>query len=207
MLNKHNTNCPRIEFDTAFIEEAVFLAAKYKEEGADILIQNFHNDREKIYQSLTDEDRNVSFQRLYGEYFQKLGIKDMFTRIVMEFPLLNQPRISLFVKKGWSKREEDTELYVDGHLKTVCIALMVNRILQPFCMQAIMRHELLRISDMLNPYFQYVPHINLEGKNELENNLIRDRFRILWDTYIDMRLRKKRHSTMKSAEDQKIEFQ
>lgn len=214
MLIEPNTNCPRIEFEDSFVEETVFLAARYKDEADGALTQNFHNDREKIYgstssplgQSLTEEDRNVSFQRLYREYFQKLGIKDMFERIVKDFPLLNQPGISLFVKKVWSKREEDTELYVDGHLKTICIALMANRILQPFCIQAILRHELLRISDMLDPHFQYVPHINLEGKNELENNLIRDRFRILWDVYIDIRLRKKGYSVMKSDEDQKKEF-
>lgn len=208
MLIKNNKSCLRIEFDASFIEEAVFLAAKYKNEETDnSIIQNFHNDREKIYQSLTDEDRNVSFQQLYDEYFQKLGIKDIFERIISDFPLLNQPNISFFIKKVWSKKEEDAELYVNGDLKTVYIALTVNRILQPYFIQALLRHELLRISDMLDPRFQYKPHVNLAGKNELENNLIKDRFRILWDMYIDIRLRERGYSTMKTAENQKRAFE
>lgn len=208
MLKKNNKSCFRIEFDASFIEEAVFLTAKYKNEETDnSVIQKFHNDREKIYQSLTDENRNVSFQRLYNEYFQKLGIKDIFERIISDFPLLSQPNISFFVKKVWSKREEDTELYVDGDLKTVFIALTVNRILQSYSIQALLRHELLRISDMLDSRFQYKPHINLEGKNDLENNLIKNRFRILWDMYIDVRLRERGYSTMKTAEDQKRAFE
>mgnify|MGYP001563396600 FL=1 len=196
-----------MEFDPAFVEEAVFWAARDTREADNTLIQHFHNDRERIYQNAAEEDRNVSFQRLYGEYFEKLGIKDMFERVVVDFPLLNQPGILIFFKKVWSKRDEDTELYVDGPSKTVCLALTVNRILQPAGLQAILRHELLRISDMLDPRFQYVPHINLDGKDELEDNVIRDCFRILWDAYIDIRLGKKGHSVMKPAEERKKELQ
>jgi hypothetical protein len=208
MLETNIKNQPLIEFDPSFVEEAVFLAVKYNEkEGNESIIRNFHNEREKIYQRLTDEDRNASFQQLYNEYFNKLEIKDIFEKIVRDFPLLHQPNISLFIKKVWSKKEEDTELYVDGDLKTVYIALMANRILQPLCIQAVLRHDLLRISDMLDPRFQYNPFIHLDGKHELENNLIKDRFRILWDMSIDARLREKGYPTIKSREEQKKVFE
>jgi len=208
MLKEDMTSFPGIEFDAAFVEEAVFLAVRYNDKKIDdSIIENFHNNRERIYQDLTTENRNESFERLYKEYFNKLGIKEIFKKIVMDFPLLHQPNISLFIKKVWSKIEEDTDLYVDGDLKTVYIALTANRILQPFCMQAVLRHELLRISDMLDPKFQYLPHINLGRKNELENNLIRDRFRILWDAYIDIRLRKNGQAVIKSLEERKKEFE
>jgi hypothetical protein len=199
---------PNVVFESSFTEEAVFLAAKYninKINGR--IIQEFHRERENIYQNTAAEERDQAFERFYKEYFHSLGVNEIFENIIAEFPLLHHPSVILFFKKVWSKGQEDTELFVEGGLKTVCAALMVNRILQPFCIQAILRHDLLRISDMLDPHFRYAPHINLAGKSELENNLIKDRFRILWDMYIDVRLRKKGYSTLKSVEDYKKAFQ
>src|SRR3989338_4335556 len=201
-------NFPKIVFESAFIEEAVFLAAKYNiNKINDTMIQEFHKAREKIYQAPTDEKRNSAFEHLYREYFNKFKINEVFERIIAGFPLFYQPHVMFFIKKVWSKGQEDAELFVDGDLKTVCIALMANRLLQPFYIQAMLRHDLLRVSDMLDPLFRYTPHILLAGKNELENNLIKDRFRVLWDLYIDARLRRNGHPVVKPAEDQKKEFQ
>ncbi|MCA9405000.1 MAG: hypothetical protein KC684_00550 [Candidatus Omnitrophica bacterium] len=205
---KTNQNSPKIIFESSFIEEAVFLAAKYNTNKInDSIIQKFHEDRENIYQNTTTEERELAFETLYKEYLYKLKISEIFESIISKFVLLHQPNVILYVKKVWSKGQEDTELFVDGDLRTVCIALMVNRILQPFCIQAILRHDLMRICDMLDPKFQYSPQIRLDGKSELENNLIKDRFRILWDMYIDIRLRKKGYSTLKSVEDYQKAFQ
>lgn len=197
----------RIIYESFFVEEAVFLASKYNiNELKSAIIQEFHKARENIYLNTMTEERNFSFERLYNEYFNKFRINETFENAVLGFPLLHQPDVTLFVKKVWCKKEEDTELFVDGKVKTVCIALMANRILQPFSIQAGLRHDLLRISDMLDPKFQYTPHISLAGKNELEDNLIKDRFRILWDIYIDARLRKGGYSVMKTVEEQKLKY-
>ena len=205
---KINQDRPNIVFESSFIEEAVFLAAKYNiGKLNDSIIQDFHQEREGIYKHTTIQERDFAFERLYREYFQKLRVREIFDNIIADYALLHRPDVTLFVKKVWSKGQEDTELFVNGRSRTVCIALMANRILQPFCIQAILRHDLLRVSDMLDKNFQYTPHIILMGKSELENNLIKDRFRILWDMYIDIRLRKKGHSTIKLIDDYKKAFQ
>ena len=138
-----------VVFESSFIEEAVFLASKYNNnEPKSTVIQEFHKARESIYQNTITEDRDGAFERLYKKYFKKLGVNKVFENIFSDFPLLHQPDVTLFVKKVWSKKEEDTELFVEANVKTVCIALMVNRILQPFCIQAVLRHDLLRISEI-----------------------------------------------------------
>lgn len=189
-----NTRHPVFEFDPSFVEEAVFLVIAGKN-GKDPDVQSFHRERETVYQDNGGEDRDTAFQRLYEKYFDREGLKGFFTRLTGDFPLLNQPNLALFVKRVWSKKEEAAELYVQDDFKTIYIALMARRVLEPDFLSGFLRHELLRVSDMLDPQFQYTPHIDLNGKNELEDNLIRARFRVLWDMSIDARLRNKGYAT------------
>ena len=83
----------------------------------------------------------------------------------------------------------------------------MRRVLDLTFLESFLRHELTRISDMLSFDFQYSPHPVFGGKNEIENNLIRERFRLLWDSYIDARARGKGFKTIKAYEEQKEEFE
>lgn len=202
---KGNKRHPVFEFDPSFVEEAVFLTIASKNDK-NLDVQSFHREREKLYQDNCAKDRDAAFERLYEKYFDQVGLKSFFTQLVGDFPLLHQTNISLFVKRVWSKKEEVAQLYIQDDFKTVYIALMARRVLEPDFLSGFLRHELLRVSDMLDPQFQYTPDIDLNGNDELEDNLIRDRFRIIWDMYIDARLRKKGFSTVTPVDAQKEEF-
>jgi hypothetical protein len=199
------TTPPVIEFDSSFVEEAVFLVMSGKS-AKDPVVKNFHREREEIYQSGQKETQNGPFSVLYKNYFVSSGINKLFEDVAGEYALLRRPGLLIFIKRVWSKKQEDAELYIQDGLKTVFIALMAGRVLTPDSLKSFLRHELWRVSDMLDPDFQYSPDISLNGKNELEDNLIRDRFRALWDMYITARIIRKGNEPLKPAEAQRQEF-
>jgi len=199
-------NSLQIDFDSTFIEEAVFLLMRAKQE--DKLFRDFCNEKEGIYQQdISNEERDKAFKVLYEKYFCGLGLEDFFKNICKDFSHLYKPEIRVVVKRVWDKKHEEAELYVQPHQKTVYLGILVRRILDLVFLESFLRHELMRISDMLSFDFQYLPHPVLGGKNEIEDNLIRERFRLLWDSYIDARLRGKGFKTIKSFEEQKEEFE
>lgn len=199
-------NSFQIDFDSTFIEEAIFLFMRTKQ--GDKLYRDFCNEKEEIYQKDTsNNERDNAFKLLYGKYFLSLGLEDFFNNICKDFPYLYKPEIRGVVKRVWNKKHEEAELYVHPHQKTVYLGILVRRILDLAFLESFLRHELMRISDMLSFDFQYLPHPMLGGKNEIEDNLIRERFRLLWDFYIDARLRGKGFETNKSFEEQKDEFE
>lgn len=195
----------QINFDSTFIEEAVFLSMRTRQ--ADKRYRDFCSEKEDIYQKIVSGDeRDKAFKLLYERYFCNLGLEDFFKNICRDFPHLFQPEIRVVVKRVWNRKHEEAELYVQPHQKTVYLGILVRRMTDLIFLESFLRHELMRISDMLALDFQYSPHPALGGKNEIENNLIRDRFRLLWDLYIDARLIRKGFKTVKPYEKQKEEF-
>lgn len=180
-----------IQFDPSFIEEAVFLAARALKDKPQIA-ETFHKEREKIYEAKLDpQEYDKAFRILSSKFFERLGFKNLFIEILREFPILNEPAVVVFVKRAWSKKEEESELYFLENLKTVFICFLVSRLFDKNFLGVFLRHELMRMSDMLDPIFEYSPHAALGGKTEMEDNLIRERFHLLWDISISARLRRK----------------
>ena len=199
-------NFLQINFDSPFIEEAVFLLMRAKQ--GDEIYRDFCNEKEEIYQKITSNDeRDDAFKLFYEKYFRNLGLEDFFKNICKDYSYLDKPEIRIVVKRAWHKKHEEAELYVHPYQKTVCLGILVRRVLELDFLESFLRHELMRISDMLSLDFQYSPHPELGGSNEIENNLIRERFRLLWDFYIDTRLRGKGFNTIKSYDEQKKEFE
>lgn len=196
----------QINFDPAFIEETVFLLMRDK--PGDSLYRDFCKEKEEIYRDdIPSDERDSAFKALYGKYFYSLGLEDFFRNIYKDFPHLDNPEVRVVVKRVWNKKHEEAELYVQSGQKTVYLGILARRILDLPFLESFLRHELTRISDMLGPDFQYSPHPEIGGKNEIEDKLIRERFRLLWDFYIDARLRGRGFWTIRSFEEQRDEFE
>lgn len=197
----------KIQFDPAFVEEAVFL--KIKSLGdQDPLTKLFHHAREQIYednQSL--EGEGGAFHKFYKNYFIKMGIQAIFEGIFMESPMLYQSNLTIFVRKVWETKQEGAELYRLGAFKTVYVGLKAVRILDRDFLQTLLRHEMMHVSDMLDPEFCYSPSPEFKGKSEVENDLIRERFAFLWDTYIDARLRCNGWPPVVTVDKRKTDFE
>ncbi len=199
-----------LQFDPSFIEETVFLYAKACAYTEKALIDDFHQAREALYtKECPGEERDKDFQLLWADYFKKMGLRKTLENILMEFPLLSGPRIFIFIKRAWNKKQEDVELFARGEedQKRVCIGLQAARMLDKPFLETFLRHELTHISDMLDSDFQYDPRISLGGKTELEDNLIRDRFHLLWDIYINLRLVRKGFPMNSSLDQQRGIFE
>lgn len=178
-----------LKFEPAFIEEAVFLGIRSLEQrGAEPLAAFFHLQRNQIYEQFQGPQREQRFQSFFEEFFSRLGLRFIFENVLLEFHHLNDSGILVFVKRVWNRKEEGAQLYIDGHLKTVLLGLQIDGLGNLLFFESFLRHELFHISDMLDPSFQYSPDADLGGFCEVENDLARGRFRLLWNIYITKRI-------------------
>lgn len=194
---------PFFQFDPAFVEETVFL---YMQENPGNDAITFHARREELYNTASTEEREEAFRQFYEEYFTGLGLRAVFERVLEEFPIVSAGRILIYVKKVSSSREEESELYVAGGVRTIFIGLRCVRILDQPWLESFLRFELMHAADMLDTRFGYTPHPQLKGETEVTKNLHRARFRLLWNIYVDARLRRKGLPGFISEEREKFEF-
>ncbi len=180
-----------IKFEAAFVEEAVFLVIKNHEETGNFhaLVELFYQQKDPIYETVSESDRDVEFRKFYEHYFTQLGLRCLFEELFAEFPLLANSKLPIFIRQTSNPKQEGAEIYTTGEIKTAIVKLRVTKILDKPSLQSFLRQELMHISDMLDPVFQYSPEAPLGGSSEVEENLIRDRFRQLWNEYAAMRVK------------------
>jgi hypothetical protein len=197
-----------IQWKPDFIEEAVFITVKHLEEAGDAeKIGDFHQQKDLIYEKVPKLEQNARFQEFYTKQFDILGLNSFFSNVFEEFPLLNDSHLKILGRRAWSRKEEGVELYVHAGVKSMIVKLQTLRMEHHQTLATYLRHELLHISDMLDPIFEYSPNPNLGGTNEVEDNLIRDRFRVLWDLYVASRLQKRGHDVLASFEKQRASLE
>jgi hypothetical protein len=206
-----------LRFDPALVEEAVFLEfSRPAASGAAQIVAAFHREREAVYGLADAGQRDAAFQQLALRYFQSLGLAELFTARLEEFPRLSD-RIELaVVRRVWSRKDEQVELYVgrppEARLPveastTLFIGLQVSRCLDRGKLVAFLRHELMHVVDMLDPAFAYDPHVGFGGEYLPENELIRERFRLLWDLWVHGRMKRLGWQTVTADAGRRQEFE
>jgi len=68
------------------------------------------------------------------------------------------------------------------------LRLCAETLLEPVTLSALLRHELGHVADMLDPSFGYERALPESDAGPATANLLRDRYRVLWDVTIDGRL-------------------
>ncbi len=180
---------PKIIFDDWFIEESVFRYAVYLEQRqSSASVRDFCTERETLYNTNSGKERENAFRSFYQKWFASFGLKDIFYNVFSEFPLLNKPEVALRIKSVYSRKDESSELFRGEKFLTVLVTLQCERITQPEYLKAFLRHELMHASDMIDEKFCYDAAIGIHSVNDTEENLIRERFRILWAMYVDARI-------------------
>ena len=191
-----------IQFDPAWVEEAVFLELKRRRACGDRhMAAVFHAQRSSLYgASGAADERDARFQQLAERYFHELGLAELVTKRFEECPLVAALVQTARVQRVWSRKEERVELYVrpapPGRASieastTLLLGLQAARCLNRDELVAFLRHELMHICDMLDPAFAYEPHPEFGGECDTENDLIRERFRLLWNLFVDGRMRRR----------------
>ena len=182
----------KLTFESDFVENAVFLAIRqYETNNPSEYAEKWHTDRNRIYSIKEDQARAKAFGQLDEEWFIRLGLRERFETMVSSFPILKDYSLMIRIRRALSRKDEGSELYIQGEMKTNLVKIQTTRLFEDNYLERFLRHEWLRVSDMLDPVFQYSPHAALSGASELEDNLIRDRYRILWNLYLSARLMKR----------------
>lgn len=189
----------KIVLDPALLEEVILSEIKRQEDIGDLRYFNQYRQRADIiydlYQSDQPEEREIQFQRLHEKLFFKWGFANSIIEAIDEFTDLVKTIELIVVKKAVSKTEEAADLIIepsDTHIdinikgKAIGLKLLAARFEDPKSLRKFLRHELMHISDMLDAEFGY--KLQRLADSPMEENIIRDRYKILWDIYIDSRL-------------------
>ncbi len=179
-----------LRYDPGLVEEAVFLAAEGHPEA-----KRFHRERDRIYRINHPEERERAFNELHRGWFLQLGLADQIEEAVSEQPLLSSGVNSCLVARAPGKHEEGAELFVNPEEKlsekerrTVSVFLRPESLLDPSALLTFLRHELMHITDMLDPGFGYEPQLPPGEGGPTHDRLLKERYRVLWDATIDGRM-------------------
>jgi hypothetical protein len=179
-----------LEWDPCLVEEAVLRTAETR------LVLGFRGQRNRLYDIQDPERREAAFREFHSDWFERLDLGRGIWRALQEQPLIPTSTRACIVVHSRGSRDEGTELFVspgregteETERRTVAIRLDPQRLLEEEDLLAFLRHELFHIADMLDPAFGYEPRLPRGEIGPAHERLLQDRYRVLWDTYIDGRL-------------------
>jgi len=180
----------RCEFHPGLVEQAAFLAARRDPTTERAL----RAELEQVYCIADPHQRDDHFARIHGRWFVALRLDRL-----VQSPLAQQPVIArevqrCHVREAAGRRRENVELFVrcganNGTecARTLIIDLCPESLLEADRLGEWLRRELFKVADMLDERFGYSPA--LPAVHHARQDLVRDRYRVLWDIYVEARLR------------------
>lgn len=180
-----------VEYEPRLVEQATLLAVRDAgEETA------FRRERDRLYEITDSEAREAAFHSFHAAWFERLGLGRPIDWALRERLLLLHATQRWLVVCASTPREEGADLFVsppggDGPgepWRSIVIRLRPATLLAPARALEFLRHEFLHIADMLDPRFGYEPRLPASAAGPAHDQLLKDRYRVLWDTSIDGRL-------------------
>ena len=178
-------------FDPRLTEEAVGAALARQP----MLAFRYRAEVESLYDDFPLDEREAAFERLHATWFAALELDRPLRLIFDEFPNITPAVSSVFV--GRADRDSDEGALLASRSARVGLRLLPRRCVEADALSRLLRHELTHVTDMLNPAFGY-PERPPSGATAGEN-LIRDRYRLLWDLSVDGRLARAKKKTIADA--------
>jgi hypothetical protein len=157
-------------------------------------VHAFRQHRDPLYEIPDPEAREASFNALHTTWFTRLALGQVIDHALRDFPLLLQQTLGCTVMRARAARDEGAELFVapatpvPGERCWVVLRLRPERFAAVAVLLECLRRELLHITDMLDPAFGYHPTLPCADAGPMYEHLLRDRYRVLWDSSIDGRL-------------------
>ena len=180
-----------VEYEPRLVEEATLLALRGAEaEPA------FRRQRDRLYEIADPEAREARFRALHAAWFERLGLGRTIGQALGERMSVVRAARACVVASAASPRQEGAELFVrppeegtrEADRRSVVLRLRPERLLAAPQLLEFLRHELLHIADMLDPCFAYEPWLPSADAGPANRELLKDRYRVLWDAYVDGRL-------------------
>jgi hypothetical protein len=198
-----------LEFDPRLVEEAILAAAEAASQSEN---RAFRQERDAVYEIEIADIRESSFQQLDARWFTRFGVADALLGLLGKHPLLAHRTSGGYVLFASSSRDEGADLHApqdeltEKGLPVLVIRLLPNTLLDRGRLSALLRHELLHVTDMLDPDFGYEPVLPETSGGPMLQRLIQDRYRVLWSTTIDGRLAGRGELSSLDAERRRQEF-
>lgn len=180
----------RVAYAPDLVEEALLLA---EPTWSTVDRRAFRRERDRIYEIADPERREASFRSLHLHWFVRVGLPRAVDQIVSERPDLSDRVGECRVLRALTRSEESADLFdrvvPDSADVQPLLALRLRpaTLLEPEAVRALLRHELTHVGDMLDPAFGYQRSLP-PSDNGPADNIVRDRYRVLWDVTIDGRL-------------------
>ena len=177
-----------VHFDPALVEEAVLRAmAGHPEERA------FRRARDRLYLLPEGEARERAFADLHAQWFEQLGLGEPIRAALAELPLLAEACAQCVVARALTRHDEGADLLVDDRRgetvrRSTAIRLRATAFEAPQALLAMLRAELLHVADMVDPAFGYDPELPQVDGGPSYAQLLRDRYRALWNASVAGRL-------------------
>ena len=193
-----------ILYDAKLTEAVVRQEVDKRERKGDLsLMEEYHKEVDPIYDIDDVIDREEEFDKLYEKFFlSNLGYGKVIKEVFDEFPFLNEKISDVYINMDLM-REEANLMKKDpdepGNLRKIKFKMRPEIFGDTNELRKSIRHELMHVKDMLDDDYGYDIRVPA-GLNTTEENFVRDRYKILWDIYIDSRLIKEGRETMETKE-------
>ncbi len=158
--------------------------------------EDFHSQREALYEIADAEDRERAFSELSLAWFERLGLRQRLETVLAERPRIAAAVGLCTVSRATRRQEEGAELYVQTHPgktlgpehRRLHIRLRPETLVDVLAARSLLRSELLHVTDMLDPTFLYEPHLPPSDAGTTYDRLILERYSALWSTTVMGRL-------------------
>jgi hypothetical protein len=155
----------------------------------------FRTERDGLYTISDRDEREARFSAVHVAWFERLGLAQPVTDALREQPSVAARTTGCLVTGAASRREEGAELFVaagasgtETGRRTAVLRLCPGAFADRETLRALLRHELMHVADMLAPTFGYTPRWVGAATEMLPDALVRERYRVLWNTSVDGRL-------------------
>jgi hypothetical protein len=158
----------------------------------------FRAERDRIYDVEDPDEREARFEELHGRLFLQLGLDRPLHELLAAQPDLLLRARGCRVLPAVSREEETADVRAEmdappNARPTIVLRLRPQSLLDGDALRTLLRRELLHVADMLDPAFGYVRELPGAFADPAIHNLLRERYRAVWDTSIDGRLSRAGH--------------
>lgn len=173
------------------MEEAVLLAERGAERET---ARVFRQERNRIYEVGDAEVRDAQFHALTLRWFARFGLQTSVEAAVNEHAGFTGRLCSGRIVRAIARADEGADL-IDPVSRApgqtgplLVLRLRPESLLDRNGLHALLRHELMHVADMLDPAFGYERALPPSDGGPSADNILRDRYRVVWDATIDGRL-------------------
>jgi hypothetical protein len=213
MIFRGSTPSFYTEYEAPLVEEAVLLRLG-EPPGEPPEERRFRRERNPIYEIADAKEREKQFRDLHAKWFVRLDLHRPILEVLHEYPSISTAARFCRVSSTIGAQQETADLHDlydpsgQGHAPHTAVLLRVRpaRLLDATSLKPWLHHELLHIADIVDPDFNYQRVFPTQEAGSAHANLVRERYRVLWDTWIDGRLFRRGKLEERARERRRDEF-